>query len=173
MRMNACQVSTKSDQLQQGFERGRKRDNLPIWSRYINGHMTLVGKLRHHHLSANIPPDVFGAPAESFNPRAVVEKHEISIHAVAVLDVRVNLSHRNPSRSKCSAQQDELGWWAWLLTCFGLGDLMRRRILGAANERRRIGQPLWRRRAGLTKGPWPMRSADLTTFGFRDSFVRS
>ncbi len=84
----------------QGFERWPKRDNSPIWSRYIESDMTLVGKLRHQHIATNIPPDVLGTPAESFDSRAIVEKHEVSVHAWSNLDVRVNLGHRNSGRSE-------------------------------------------------------------------------
>jgi hypothetical protein len=84
----------------QSFERWSKRDNFPIWSRDIKSDMTLVGKLRHQHIASNVPPNVFGTPAESFNSCAVVEKHEVSVHARADLDVWVNLSHRNPGCSE-------------------------------------------------------------------------
>ena len=76
----------------QGFERRPKRNDLPIWARYANGEMALVGKLRHQHLAANFPSNVFSAPAEGFDPRAAVKEHEVSIHARTVLEVRVNLS---------------------------------------------------------------------------------
>ena len=59
----------------QGFERRPKRNDLPIWARYANGEMALVGKLRHQHLAANFPSNVFSAPAEGFDPRAAVKEH--------------------------------------------------------------------------------------------------